>query len=73
MKNSNFNYCSESLKEANMTDLLKWMTGSEDSDIIGMYEMYKEQGMNEILEAMGYTYPSRLQSYQSSDSNLADQ
>ena len=43
-----------------MSDLLKWIIGSEDSDIIGMYEMYKEQGMNEILEAMGYTLPSRL-------------
>ena len=33
----------------------------DDSEyIVGRYIMYKEQGQEEILKAMGYNYPSRM-------------
>ena len=35
------------------------MAGNEESDIVGKYKMYKEQQMEEMLQAMGYTYTSR--------------
>jgi hypothetical protein len=35
------------------------MAGNEESDIVGKYKMYKEQQMEEMLQAMGYTFTSR--------------
>ena len=37
------------------------MIRQEDSDfIVGTYVMYTEQGMDQILQAMGYNHPSRM-------------
>ena len=35
------------------------MAINEESNIVGKYKMYKEQKMEELLLAMGYTYTSR--------------
>ena len=37
------------------------MLSQDDSeDIVGRYVMYEEQGQEEILQAMGYNFPSRI-------------
>ena len=42
-----------------LSDTATDMAGNEESDIVGKYKMNKEQQMDEMLQAMGFTYTSR--------------